>query len=351
MAKIALKVNGVEYAGWESASVTRGIETVAGSFSLSVSERWDEKRSWPIFEGEECALELEGSRVITGYVDNRNVGYSASSRSFEVTGRDKTGDLVDCAAVPKKWQFNSIAYDAYIRELCAPFGVTVTVAPGIELGKPPPMFVVNPGDKVFECIERAARMGAFLAHSDGNGGLILDRTGTKRTVTSLIEGANLKSARASYSVSDRFRRYIVTGQLPGSDDFNGDQSAFIRGEAEDANIRETRVLLIRAEGIQTIDISKRRAQWEAAIRAARGSSVECEVQGWQQQDGSLWPINTLVHLKAPRIGIDDDLLISQAVFSVDDSQGVITRMSLKRPGAFTPEPVVARDPWNLTDDH
>lgn len=350
MAKIGLKVNGVEYTGWESASITRGIEAVAGGFSLSVSERWDENRPWPILEGQECTVELEGSRVITGYVDNRNVGYAASSRSFAVAGRDRTGDLVDCAAVPSKWQFNSVPFAAMIAELCKPFGVAVTVATGVDLGAPPPMFVVNPGDKVFECVERACRLGGFLAYSDGNGGLILDRTGTVRTVTSLIEGVNLKSARASFSVSDRFRRYIVTGQLPGGDEYSGDHSAFVRGEAVDPNIRSTRVLLIRAEGGMTIDLATRRAQWEAAVRAARGASVECEVEGWQQHDGSLWPINATVHLKAPRLGIDDDLLISQAVYSTDTQQGTITRLSLKRPGAFTPEPVVARDPWNLTDE-
>lgn len=345
MPRIGLKVNGAEYRGWESASVTLGIEALAGSFDLSVSDRWSKEKPWPILEGDQVSVELEGQQVIVGFVDNRNLGFDANSRSFGVTGRDVTGDLVDCSAVPTSWQFNGVPLDALIRSLCEPFGIPVAVIGDLQLPDPPVTFAINPGDKVSACIERVTRLGGFLAYSDGRGGLILSRAGSARMSTALIEGVNLKSANASFNASARFRRYIVTAQTSGSEFANGDQAAFIQGEATDPNIRESRTLLIRAESSQSPASAANRAQWEAAIRAARGGSLECEVNGWTTRDGNLWPLNKVIHVKAPKIAIDDDFLISATTFAVSPQNGTTTRLSLRRPSAFTPQPETPVDPW------
>lgn len=341
MAEVSLLVNGKAYAGWTSAEVTRGIEAAAGGFKLTVSERWRAGSApWPIYEEDECTLKIDGQVLLTGYVDKRSPAYSATEHSLSVAGRDKTGSLVDCSALLKTWEFRKVSVLTLAQRVAEPFKVPVSLQAGLSLGAPPAKLSVDPGDKAFEAIERACRMVGLLAVSDGLGGLQLMRPGSARAQTQLVEGENIIAASGDFDASDRFRRYVVLGQHAGSDQLSGGAAAAVRGEAVDAGVRRTaRVLVIRPESSTTTAHAKERAKWEAAVRAARGDAVSVTVQGWKQGDGSLWPVNALVLLRSPRLGIDGEMLISQAVYSVSEG-GTTTQLTLRRPDAFTPEPTI-----------
>ena len=59
MADIALTVDGLIYGGWKSVSVRRSIETVAGTFSLSASERWPGQQALKaILPGQKCTVSM-----------------------------------------------------------------------------------------------------------------------------------------------------------------------------------------------------------------------------------------------------------------------------------------------------
>ena len=64
------------------------------------------------------------------------------------------------------------------------------------------------------------------------------------------------------------------------------------------------------------------------------------VQGWTQGNGALWPVNALVRVRSPHLGVDGDMLISQVVYSVGED-GTKSVLTLRRPDAFTPEPSVS----------
>lgn len=341
MPDIGLTVNGNMYTGWTSARVTRGIESVSGGFDLSVSERWQAGAApWPIYEEDECSISVNGQTVLTGFVDKRSLGYGPEEHSFSVTGRDKTGALVDCSVFDKKWEFLDTPTLVLVKRLAEPFGVLVSLQSGLTLPSPPSKVSVDPGDTAFDAIERSCRKAGVLAISDGRGGLLLMRPGASRTTTALVEGQNILAASAEFDASSRFRRYVILGQHAGDEKWTGEPLTSIKGEATDSGVRRTtRVLVVRPEGNVTIAQAKMRAQWEATVRAARADAVSVTVQGWTQADGSIWPINALVHVESARIGVSGDLLISQAEYSAGES-GTTTRLTLRRPDAFKPEPVV-----------
>ena len=59
MADVSLLVNGNSFTGWKSVSVVRTIESLAGSFSLSVADhRADQALTWPIREEDECLVKI-----------------------------------------------------------------------------------------------------------------------------------------------------------------------------------------------------------------------------------------------------------------------------------------------------
>lgn len=349
MASVSLKVRGRDYGGWKTAQVTRGIETVAGSFSLSVSERFTTRGrlGWPIAEGDECQVFLGGALVISGYLDVREPSFDTNSHDVLVEGRDKTADLVDCSALlSPNWEFRNTSLLKFAQKLCAPFGIPVSLQAGLaaKLPPPPPRLVIDPGESAFNALEQACRAFGVLPVSDGKGGLVLTRAGTGRCTTQLVEGKNLKRGSVRYEHSGRFRTYKVLAQHRGTDENWGENVAAISGSASDPGVaRRERVLLIRPDANMTAAHAQKRAQWEATVRAARSATVNVTVAGWAQDSGELWNPNTLARVKSAQLGIDGDMLITQVTQALTVKDGQTTQLILRRPDAFLPEPVVSKD--------
>ncbi len=338
MAEIRLLVGGKAYGGWKSIRVTRSIESLAGSFELEASDRWGgQDQAWPIAEEDPCRVEVDGQVVVDGFVDKRGISLSADSRALRYSGRDRAAALVDCSAVLDKWTFRNASVFAVARAVAEPFGIKVSMQPGIQFPKPPAKLVVSPGDTGFQVIERAAQPAGVLVVSDGTGGILITRAGKGRA-SPLVQGQNIKSAEVDYDSTAKFRRYFVVTQVAGTDDASGGATR-IRAEAVDEGVRRTeRVLLVRPESGVTAEYAKRRADWEARVRAARSETVVIGVLGWRQSNGRLWAPNELTHVEAPALGVSGNLLVSQVDYGIDDSGGETTRIRLVRPDAFTPEP-------------
>ena len=67
MSEVELRIDDRIYGGWKTVRVRRSIETIAGTFSLSVSEHWPGQQSLKaILPGQKC----RGETVITGYIDD-----------------------------------------------------------------------------------------------------------------------------------------------------------------------------------------------------------------------------------------------------------------------------------------
>lgn len=357
MADLLLTVNGSRYGGWKEIHVTRNMEAICGGFTLAVSDRWaKQEEPWSIREGDACSLSIDGTTIITGYVDSRRISYNADGHTIQVSGRDKAADLVDSSAyLPGKWQFFNQSALEIAKAVAAPFGVPVRLASGVTLPKAQAKFPINPGETAFEVIDRACRLAGVLPVSDGLGGIVLIRSSTARASSELVEGVNILSADGAFDHEGRFYRYICLGQHTGDDELSGEAASSVQASAYDKNVRQARVLVVRPEGIVTTAGAKSRAEWEASVHAARGGTVDVTVQGWTQANGSLWQFNTLVRLRSPLLGIDGDMLITQVTYDLDDNGGTRTRISMKRPNAYTPEPApedggVGTDLWDIADE-
>lgn len=345
--EVGLIVDGRRYAGWKSVRVTQSIESLSGSFALEVSDRWDgSKEPWPIVEEDPCRIEIGrisvsgfelGEPVIDGYIDRRAMSADATSRSLSYSGRDRAAALVDCSALlTDGWSRRKVDVAEFVRELAAPFGIRVSVQPGLTFANVPKVSV-SPGDGAFEVIRRVAGDDGVLIVSDGAGGILLTRAGKERA-TSLVEGENILASSVEYDAADRFSVYLVASQTPGTDEAFGEDTLVLTGAVDEGVRRGHRVQILRPDHALDGAAARRYGDWQARIRAARAERVNVTVVGWRQPDSKLWAVNTLTRVKAPRlIGVDGDMLISQVEFSAGDG-GHLTTLSLVRPDAFTPEP-------------
>lgn len=332
---IEIKIGSQIYGGWKGYRVERGIEQISGSFSLDVSERWPgQETPKQIKRGQACEILADGETIITGWVDDAYPSYSENSHDFRVAGRDATGDLVDCSAIHKSGQWANSTLDKIVRDICAPFHISVTAE--TDVGKAFSSFSIQEGESAFECIERACRMRAVLPVSDGKGGLVLTRAKSGAPVDTLIEGVNIKAASGEFSLRERYSKYIIKGQDRGSD-ANADTPEThvqVKTEAIDTFVTRYRPLIVLAENRGEHATYKDRAAWERNVRRGRSSRATVIVQGFRNASGALWAPNTMVHIKSPWLGADADLLIVSVSFLLDEQGGSRTELRLAGREAF-----------------
>lgn len=338
MPDVRLLVDGVLYGGWLRIRIQRSMEQAAGQFELGVTERWEgQDTPRPIAPGAECKVLVDGAPVITGHVDDVRISYDGGEHSVDVSGRDATGDLVDCSAPSTQFSGRTLAEVA--RDLCRPFGVGVTVA--ADVGGAFTRLKNNEGDSVFETLEAAARVRAVLLLSDGLGNLVLARAGTGRVATVLALGENVTSCRGDFSLRDRFSEILVKGQTHGTDTWNGEASAQPLGAARDSRVPRRRPLTVLAE--ENIDpaAAQTRAEWEVSVRFGRSRRITYTTPGWSHA-GGLWTPNTLVPVRDAYLGLDCDLLLAEVVLLLD-GQGARAELTLCPAEAFRLIPVPEPD--------
>ena len=327
-----LNVAGSFYGGWKSLRVTRSIEQLAGTYDLEITERWPgQPESSPIKPGNKCQLLLDGEPVITGYVDMLAVDFDSQHLALRVSGRDKTGDLVDCSAVHKSGQWHNVKIDQLARDLLKPYDIKINIE--ADIGSAFSSFNIQEGESIFESLERAARMKALLLTSNPLGDLVITRAGKERLDYALVEGVNIKAARAEFSWKERFSTYTAKGQGRLGED--GDQAhAAPAASITDTVITRHRPLIVLAESHGENASLQDRIEWERNVRRGRSARGSITVQGWRHPGGGLWQPNMLVPVTSPMLWLDGaEMLIVGCTWTLD-SRGTNTELAIARPEAF-----------------
>lgn len=331
MADVELKVGGKIYSGWTAMRAQRGLEQAAGAFTLELTERWPgQPQRWSIEPGAKCQLLLEGTPVITGYVDKVERSLSASSHAIQVSGRDAAADLGDCSACTG----NDCRTDALRNQsllqvaqaLAGQYGVAVSDAAGV--GGRIPAWRNGPGKSVWEVLSAGARQFAVYLMSDGLGGLVITRAGQTRHPARLVQGENILSARFTRDDSQRYWRYILRGQS-GTDGSIGTSAEMVSGGEAiviDDSVRKPRTLIFQPE-ISALVTLKDRAQWERNHRRGMSRRLEVTVQGWSAL-GQVWRPNEMVTVDLPIWGLEAVPLLIVSVDQSLSSRGRITQLTL-----------------------
>lgn len=346
---LKLSVSGKTYEGWNQITLKRSIKAISGTFDISVIDRWAEEQvPWPISPGIECTVSIGGEILITGYVDSVGSKFDSNSRGMSVSGRDRTADMVDCAADHKPGNWASISLFNLAKKLAAPFKVAVSVDPTAQKAASQILHgvVIQNSETAFECLDRNAKLCGVLLSSDGMGGIRITRPGTDRSDTQLVQGENLLSCEADFSQKERFSKYIVKSQDGGLDGADPSIDLSCKGIATDPTITRYRPIIIVAEGAATAAVCRARAQWEASVRIGKSTNVKCKVPGWRQGNGKLWAPNQIVKLIAPWVGLDIELLITEVSYK-KDNDGTTTDLSLEPVAAYQPDPtlITRKEPW------
>lgn len=334
---VTLSVDGLDYAGWKKVSISAGIERQARDFSLDVTWRWPgQDTEIPIKQGTPCEVRIGADLVLTGFIFATPVRYDASSVTRSIAGRSRTADLVDCAAINQPGQWRGQSVQQVVQALAEPYGIQVLseVPDTTKLTE----HSIEPGETVFESIDRLLTLSRLLSTDDASGRLIIVRPGSAgRAVDALQLGQNVLSGSAQLDFSGVFSDYKVVGQRAGTDDTFGEEASEVQASVTDPRAPRKRVMLLQESGQITPELAAARANWERGSRMGEALATTYTVQGWRQSNGQLWKVNMVVAVRDPLIGFDRDMIISEIEYRLDEG-GTLATLTVAPPEAFEPEP-------------
>lgn len=335
---VTLSVGGHDYGGWKSVSIGAGLERQARDFTLGITWRWPGSGEVPvrIRQGEAVEVRIGQELLLTGYVFSTPIRYDSESITLSISGRSRTADLVDCAAVNQPGQWRGQNVQQIIAAIAAEYGIAVVNEAALTMGVED--HSIEPGETAFESIDRLLTLSRLFSTDDGRGRLVIAKSGSAgRAVDTLELGKNLLSGDTNLDFSAVFSEYVSKGQRSGTDTSFGAQASEVEGRIADARIDRRRVKIIQQSGQLTAKLARERVEWERANAVAKALAVNYVVQGWRQSNGELWRHNMLVRVVDPLIGLDRDMLISEISYELSE-QGTTAKLSVAPPEAFLPEP-------------
>jgi prophage tail gpP-like protein len=345
--RVDVRVGKRDYRKWQSATISYGLETAARTFAISATQPrkkgnpTDDPATTPpvpgLYVGDAIEVYVgtgrERVKLITGYTDAIAPSYDVGSTGIGISGRSKTADLVDCAAIGAK-RFKNKTIEQIAAKLAAPYGVTVRtdLPPDETTGGPIKKFTVEQGEEVYEALERAARLRSLLITDNADGELVLVKAAPGSFPINLGHvfelGRNLLDGQATFDGSNVFSEYRCKGQRAGNDQDFGALVAGIQATATEGGIGRRRVRVLSSESGLTPAKAKARAEWEAANALGRSTLVNYTVRGWFDDSDSIWQPGQIYPISDPYLRIEAELLLVNVDLTIDDKQGHIAKLLL-----------------------
>ncbi|KEC73901.1 Mu P family protein [Rhizobium leguminosarum bv. phaseoli CCGM1] len=372
---ISLRVAGVVYDQWTSAEVTRDMKDFSGSFNFVLR---DTKRSLKTFDfatggaltdirpGPACEVLVNGVVVLKGFIEEVRPDISDKAASVEISGRDKTGDLVDCAALTDgPSEFRNVKLEEAIKRIAEPFGLGVRSE--IDTGEPFTRYSLDLAETAHSAAEKGARSRHALILSDGVGNIVITRTGKTRAPADLRLPGNVLASSGSYSHQGRYSKTYVRGQgekagktrsgsaaldktaeplAPGDRQASSGATEVERkgtaatGIATDDEITRYRPIVHLARSKADATSAQDEADWRMRTARGAGEEVSVTVKGFGV-DGQLWRVNEMAYVSDVFQDIERDMLITR-VTNRSDEAGDVTELAVTSPEAFDAEPTGKR---------
>lgn len=369
-------IDGQPFDAWTSASISRDMNDLAGAFSIVISDATRSLATLPYASfpsilrarpGQAVMAYADDELCLVGWVDKISPDIDGEQASVTLEGRDKTGDLVDSAAlVEGAAEYKNVKLEDAAGRIAKPFGLSVKC--DIDSGDPFLRYSLDLSETAKSAIEKGCRSRHAFVLSDGVGGLVITRTGKMRAPDGLRLPGNVLRAGGSFDWSKRQSETIVRGQrefagkdrtaeplvTPAASPVNpdahepGDGSAteterkgtVATGRAKDDEITRYRPIVHLARSKAETASAQEEADWR--MRTKRGESEEHRytVRG-HSANGRMWRINELAAVEDEYLGVNRDMLISKVEFR-QDSDGAETDLTVISPEAFDKVAVGAR---------
>lgn len=334
MTNVVVQIGSGSYSGWESVTVERSAEQVAGTFSLDVTNKTTSLYSsaMSIRPGGACTILADGQLVLTGWVEKVHNALTAQEHSITITGGSKTVDVIDSSVVHPSGQFKQKNAMQIAQELTSDMGINVRSEIPLT---PIPNYRTEDGETILEAIMRIAHRDGALVTDDEQGNLVFSEGGKAGHQGTITEGVHFESGESDIDYEQIFSEYRVKGQSSLVDENWARGAVDLLGIASSAKAPgRTRRLIIHDHTDTDRATVRKRALWEAQRRSGKVTSASLTIPSWMSPAGSVWKPNSTIYLVAPSLGIQQTMMIVSASMTVDNAGGSEANLSLQPPEAF-----------------
>lgn len=357
---IILEANGEIFGGWTSVSYTHSLDSLSREFELEINDETGgfesgikEETEVALYavedlgvlknETEQLVSIIEKTKLFDAIVMDTNTSIGPDGYGFNVSGNDRTIDLVECSAIVPSNTWRRAKVSKIITDLCRPYSIDVD-ASGLSEDRNIKKFSINSGDTAFTPIERLCRYAGVIpfAQLDGNIKLISSDNLTEVSEVPLVVGKNVIRINRGSSVRNRRSEIIGKSIVSGNGKRWSNKNLKIKAVAFDTEITRYRPMLFIAESKAEKRELQNRVNWEAQVRKGRAGDITVQLSDIFKRDNNgeivgIWQVGERVPLVVDKWNLNRQYLIASFNFSMSNS-GRRVSLTLRDPDTYKPEP-------------
>lgn len=339
-----ITINGMTYYDWKSITVHRGKGEQYAYFKFSSTEGMPLAKDWALMRirpGDYGVVKLAGQLAIEAIVTSRQVAYTATAHGIEITGTTPNIGASTTAAVSKTGEFKDMTFTQFANELLSKLSPPVKFIPiGPISDKVTPIRRLQPGEKVWQALEREARRLGIVLGTDKHGNVTGGESDTVAGDDALVEGKNILEARETLSIQAGNGVDLSVGQDSGGTNNKNKWGAAI-AHGPFGKVSNNFMSMLGSKGFAAPRLNlmefpgdagdaKSRSGFESRQRSDEMANVQVVVHGWLKPSGGLWEPIGKVRVKSPMLILDEELHIKSVTFTQDAKSGTRTTLVLER---------------------
>lgn len=350
-----MEVDGIKYDGFVSASVSRSLENFSSIFNFSATHQ--PGKSFPIKIGSTCKIVINDTVIMDGFIESINISYDSSQHLIQISGRDKTADLVDSqiGGVDIEFTQPNVSFKDLVEKVLSILNISnikLIQKDKIKDFGEGEIESASSGQTAFDFLETYARKRQIVLTTDGSGNIVARKSpiGTYATILSsrVDSQSTILLASFKFDISQRFNKYEVISSdnlssFTDMDEVPAQQSANTKSiTVIDDQIRKTRLYAFVPDQSCDQTQSNDQAKWEAAYRRSKSLVYNVTVQGFiALDDNKIWEPNYLVTVLDDYAVLTGQLLIAGVIYDYSIDTGSKTTLTCYASDSFTLE---AADP-------
>jgi prophage tail gpP-like protein len=340
-----LNVNGVSFQDWETVWVQHRWAEGWPTFRFTAAENATMPLSWINLQfkpGDACTITLGGQQAIDGIILTRQTAYDASNHQVELSGAGRTYAASTSSVDAKDANFDMRTLIDVAEKVYGKFGVSVLPVGTVD-ATPFTKCQAQPGELLFDFVDKLARQRGATLGSDHLGNMLLigDHTGT--VVQNLVEGENIMKMQCVISNEVMANIYSAVGQAANAETLSPAQSAMVEKQVTSNNYRGYFKFLqtvLEHPFMQPNEVAKR-AEYEAQFRDGTQIRANVTVQGWLRDGVNLWRCGDDVIVNSPMAMLNFVMKIQTLTFQQDNQSGTTTVLELVMPWMLSDKPFTA----------
>lgn len=326
--KATLIVGGKKFEDWESVWVQQTWGDAFHQFRFTAAERDPTPQLYALLQlrpGDECIIELAGELAITGIILTRQAAYDPNSHGVMLQGVSMSWAAARASIIHETGSFDGKHFMQIAEEVLRPTEVKARTHGEISK-KIFERMQVNPGEPIFNFLERIGRERKIIVACDKDGNFLFVGEHESESLGALVEGQNIRACQCVISEAAQHSEYILRGQTAASNDQNMRQPAEQEARETGKLKPYSPIIVPMEQPVWTLDEVKQRAKNELMWTEAQRIQATFVVQGWTAGNGKLWEPGKNVSVKSKMAMLDMDLSIQSATFTQDNASGSLTSL-------------------------